>query len=359
MAYQNTSATDVSDLLDKLYTFATVTESWTGVYNEVTAAGPPEIRQIAMEISNCHLAMGTRDADLGLDKSGETDGYTSAALSSSLDSGPPYQYHSHPDSIVTSETDTDRIRCNDLGEPPFTNVWFFSGDGVGDVDYIHMVVQTAGERYSHFSVGIIDPVGQTHAEVAFCCSMYWEWWLSSFINNIPEDDTHKCGYFWGDDEEGQVFIPYSVSDPVLPAGFQDVSPNGLPFNGNNLTKIRERLIEDSDDWRQAAGRILDFLQPSYNQPTTGGTLMWGLPMLFRDTGSPRSHIMLGVLPGMRYARIDDVAPGTTLTYGTEEWVIFPFKRKGLRENVAASAGGSDPVDLINTIEWAFAYKKNT
>jgi hypothetical protein len=357
MAYQNTSATDVSDLLDKLYTFGTVTDgAWTGEYNEVTIVGPPEIRQIAMEVSNCHLAMGTRTADLNIDKAGETDGYTSAALSSSLDSGPPYQYHDHPDSIVTTETDNDRVRCNDLGEPPFINVWFFSG-GAGDVEYIHMVVQTAGERYSHFSVGIIDPVGQTHAECAFCCSMWWEWWLSSFTNNNPASDNHNCGYYWGDDEEGQVFIPHSVSDPVLPTGFQDVSPNGLPFNGSQLTTVMKRDWEDEDHWNPPSqGRILDFTLPSYNQPTTGGTVMWALPMLFRDTGSPRSHIMLGVLPGVRYARIDDVAPGTVLTYGSEEWVIFPFKRKGLRDNTVS---GSDPVDLVNTIEYGLAYKKNT
>jgi hypothetical protein len=35
VAYTNTSATDLDDLLDKLYTFAVTTDgSWSGIYNE-------------------------------------------------------------------------------------------------------------------------------------------------------------------------------------------------------------------------------------------------------------------------------------------------------------------------------------
>ena len=63
MAFTLTSATDVDDLLDKLYTFATVTDgAWTGVFNEDLGQ-----RQIGIEVSNCHIALGSIAAEIGID----------------------------------------------------------------------------------------------------------------------------------------------------------------------------------------------------------------------------------------------------------------------------------------------------
>src|SRR3989304_5021706 len=92
-----TAVTDLDDLLDKLYTFATVTDgTWTGVYNEDLARC-----QIGLSKGNCFVALGSRAADLGIDRGGGSiDSMVSMALSTSL-TGTNKQYWGHPGSLVT------------------------------------------------------------------------------------------------------------------------------------------------------------------------------------------------------------------------------------------------------------------
>lgn len=339
MAYQQTSATDYDDLLDKLVTFA-VADGWTQSFN---AAGPP--RQIGIYKDNCHIALGARSGENPVDKGGgQYDAVINAALSTSLTPALT-QYWNHPGSIVTTDTDADRIRVNDL-YGSLTNVWFFSG-GVGDMDYIHVVVQAGGERYTHFGFGILDALGQTHPNTAFACGGYYEWWDASTNCHNPESTYHEFGHL-ADENYAHIRIMANT----LPSGYPAA---GVYRTLNNMTLVMTRANADSDHWQSAIGKIMDFVFPVGNQLTTGGNIIYSIPWMFQESGSV-SHVWLGRLPGMRIANIAQHSPGATLDQGTDEWLIFPWKRKGLKENLF---GGGDPIQECNTAEYAWAYKKNT
>lgn len=422
MSYVLTSATDMDDLVDKIHTFGVTTDgAWTSIYNEDLAD-----RQIGIEVSNCHIGIGSTAADKSITEGAETDGKLSAALSTSLTVGNK-QFWGHPGSIVTTSTDLDRVICNDLGVPTWSNVWFFSGtdliaesmdsvaaggssyavsdtitltggtfsvatvlvvdvvsagavtaasivtpgnyttapgdpvaqgstsgSGTGatfnmtysssavDVDYIHVVIQSSAERYTHFSFGIIDGLGQSTADVAFACGMNYEWFISSAFNNNPTNSAHRVGYLGGENSNN-TFVPASV----LPAGY----PASAVFNRTSLTPTMTRGDAAVDHYNNGsiAGKILDFFLAADNQLTTGGTALHGLPWLFREADGS-SHVWLGNLPGMRLVNISNEAPGTEITQGSDTWVVFPWKRKGLRGDLS--------IDIVNTIEYGFAYKKN-
>jgi len=339
MAYQQTSATDYDDLLDKLVTFA-VADGWTQSYN---AAGPP--RQIGIYKGDCHISFGARSGENPYDRGGgQYDAVINAALATALLPGTPV-YYGHTGSIVTTDTDPDRIRINDL-YGSLTNVWFFSGGGA-DPDYIHVVVQAGGERYVHFGFGILDPLGQTHPDVVFAVGGYYEWWDASTNCHRPENSAHEFGHL-ADENYAQIRIQANT----LPSGYASA---GIYKTEGNMTLVMTRADQDSDHWAAQPGKILDFFFPVGNELTTGGTSLYSVPWLFQEAAAV-SHVYLGRLPGIRLSNIAQFAPATELTQGTDVWTIFPWKRKGLKENLAI---GGDPIQTCNTAEYAWALKKNT
>lgn len=338
MAYQQTSATDYDDLLDKLVTFA-VADGWTQSYN---AAGPP--RQIGIYKDNCHISWGARSGENPITEGADYDAVVNGALATALLPGSP-QYWGHTGSIVTTDTDADRIRVNDL-YGSLTNVWFFSGAG-GDPDYIHCIVQAGGERYTHFGFGILDPLGQTHPNVAFACGGYYEWWDGSTLCHRPEATGHDFGHLAGENY-AHIYVPSGV----LPVGYPAA---GIYRTEQQMTLAMTRADQNSDHWATAIGKIMDFVFPVSNQLTTGGTVLWSIPWLFQESVAGVSHVWLGRIPGMRLGNIANHSVSEVLDYGSDEWVIFPWKKKGLKANLST---GGDPIQTCNTAEYAWAYKKN-
>jgi len=342
MSYLQTTATDYNDLVDKVYSFAVSTDTWTGVYNAIADEGTE--RQIGIEKGNCHVAIGARSGENPIPKTPSgTEALVNMGLATALLSGSGQKkYYGQTGSLVLTATNAARILINDLGEPPFPNVWFFSGSSK---KHVHCVVQTSGERYTHFSFGILDAAGQTHPDVAYAVSAYYEWWPNGTTSNDPSASVHSIGHIA--ESECHVFVPSGVT----PGGF---TPSGNAVYANTqLSPTMTRVRQSSDHYSTAVGAILDFFFAIGNESTTGGTPLFGLPVLFQETAAA-SHILLGYLPDVRLVNMGQHTPGETLLYGTEEWLVFPWKRKGLRANLV---GGGSPVATANTAEYGFAYKK--
>lgn len=338
MSYQLTSATDINNLLDKLATFATAA-GWTVDYN---AAGPP--RQIGLHLGNCAIALGGRTSEMSLTHVvGSTtyyDAVMSMALSTSITPG-NQAFWGHPGSLVTTESDTDRIRVNDL-YGSFSNVWFFSDDA----SFIHAIVQMENDRYTHFGFGVLDKVGMTHSDIGWAAGQYHEWWPNGTSSNDPESTSHFFGQL-AREAGSHVYIPSGV----LPSGY----PAAGVYKGSSyLTLVMTRANADSDHWASSTGKLLDFFMPVHNQLTTGGTVLYGVPWLMQESSSGLSHVYLGHLPNFRIANIEQYSPAEELTYGSDTWMIFPWKRKGLRENMF---NGLNPLPAANTAEYAWAIKK--
>jgi hypothetical protein len=210
-----------------------------------------------------------------------------------------------------------------------------------------MVVQSAGERYTHFSFGIVDALGQTHSDVAFCCGMVWEWWLTSNYAYNPGATQHDLGYI-GNEGHINTYVPSGV----LPSGY----PSAGVYNESSITLTLTRGNSASVHYDAQPGKINDFFLATENQLTTGGTALVALPWFFLEGGSPNSHVYLGNLPGIRLINMSSYAPAEEITQGSDTWTVFPWKRKGLRSDTGISPESGHPV---NTIEYGFAYKKNT
>lgn len=349
MAYQNTTITSAEDFLDKLYTFATATAGWTGVFNLTTDISP-NYRQIGIEKGNCHLVMGGRSTDAAIARTPSgTDTILSAALCTAIVNTNPNRtyFGAHTGTLVTGAGDTDRVRLNDMGELSSNNVWFFSGAG-GDPDYIHAIVQCSAERYAHLGFGIIDALGMTHASCAFLCGTYFEWWPNGTQSNNPQDANHVIGHYVDQTLNGiQVYVPAGV----LPGGY----PASAVFNYTQITGVMTRTNAPSGHYSASSGFINDFFLAINNAAVTGGTVGYALPIFLQEASSGTSHVALGVIPGIRSVSIGNHTPAEILQYGSENWVIFPLKRKGARSEIV---GGANPIATANSIEYALMYKKN-
>jgi len=339
MSYTLTSATDWRDLLDKISTFV-VADSWTEEYDN----GSSTDKQIAFSKGNCHVAIGEQASQNPMTpEAGWSDARLYSALGTSIDTGNEY-FYGHPGSPVTGVTDGDRVILNDLAAA-LSNVWLFSGPGTGP-DYCHVVMQTAGDRYSHFSFGELDPLGMSTPDVGYLCSMYYEFWPAGPANNPLESYGHTYGHFFTANALANV-----LANTLPASGF----PSAGVLVDTDFTPSFTIGDQDSDHYASLSGKFLDFFLPVSNQLVTGGTALHPIPV-FCQSSDNITHCFLGILPGVRLVDISNHTPGSSLTFGSEEWVVFPFKRKGIADNLNI---GGDPQDDANTLSYGLAYKKNT
>ena len=202
MAFLQTTSTGWRDLLAIIRSFA-VGQGWSVSYDQITAKG-----QLGLSKLNCHVAIGslrnsgdTADANVfsrtdSVNGGTLTDSIIGLALGTSLTASNT-KYWGHPGSIVTTNTDGDLVQVNDL-TGPFSNVWLFSDTGG---NYIHIVVQSALERYTSFSFGNLDVKGATVPRCGYTTGMFHTWWPNNavFSNNTAYDanDPGDASHLWG------------------------------------------------------------------------------------------------------------------------------------------------------------------
>jgi hypothetical protein len=350
MAFQQTSSSDWRDLLSIIKSFATG-QGWTVVYDSISSKG-----QLGIEKGSCHLAIGstrnsadTADANLfnrnDLINGGTVpDAMIVGALGSSLTAGNTH-YWGHPGSIVTTFNDIDAVDINDL-VGPFANVWLYS-DSTGS--YIHVVVQSGADKYTHFSFGNIDKKGKSHPDVGFfvgCNYIFWPNSSSISSGYAPNDFSsglHICGTFF-EGGSAQIFLPDDVVDSTY--GFT----NGA-FATNSFLKVLTRGNNISYHEANASGWILDYTLAYANEPVTGGVPLSPIPCIYTQGGL---HSYLGELPDVRLCNIDNLNPGQEIVFGSDVWQVFPYKRKGSQNN---TFDGVDPLQYLNTNVVGLAYKK--
>ncbi len=343
MAFLQTTATGLNDLLNVLHTFLVPSGgdgTWTDEYNELVTP----YRQMSVSKGNCHIAFGSETTTVDTDHSGQTDSAISGALATSITSNTGSEtYAGHTGSIVTSETDGDRTLCNDLGES-YNNVWLMSG--TTPVSYCHMIVQVSGERYTHMSFGIADPLDQTHTDCPYLVALDHEWWTDSVQANDPGSGSHNVGHYCENNMQVGIW-----DTNVLPIGF---GPAAGFYNGRNVALNMHRVTNPSEHYAVGSGAINDYFMALDNQTVTGGTPMFGLPILFAEDISPSEGVWLGNIPDVRMVNILSHSPGETIKFGSEEWIVFPLKRKGGLDEVD---GGSSEIATANTSKLGLAYKK--
>ncbi len=341
MTYTTTTATDVKDLLGKIRDFA-VTDGWTAAYDDVASNG-----RLGLSKGNCKVSFQSANLTRTDEVNGGTlnDSRIRMALCTAF-AGGVTTYWGHTGSLCTGDGDVDTVETIDL-YGPFANVWLFSNAAE---THVHVVVQSASNRYSHLSFGIVDEHGLSQPDVAYVAGNNYVWWPdnSDFTSNNscdfnwPGSSAHNIGYFMEGNQN--VFIPDGLLDPSL--GFAD---------GDVMTRsiwgTHNRGWTASESWQNSSSRWADFFLGVNNDVTTGGVPLTTLPLIYSN-GS--NYVFLGSLPDLRLVNMGSLSPAQEIVYGSDTWMVFPMKQKGER---AATNYGANPEPRCNSIEYGFAFKK--
>lgn len=339
MSYLLTSATDADDLLAEIRDFA-VLDGWVTDYD---TAGRLGLSKGVCKVSFQNYATTVTDANTSavLDEN-----FLRMSLAETF-AGGVTTYHSHTGSLATADADADAIITNDL-EGPFSNVWLFSNAAE---TFINVVIQCSPYRFAFISFGILDDHALDQPDVAYVAGHNYVWWADQAgvspdgnrAYNWPASTEHKIGFFC--DGNQQVRIPDTLLDPAL--GFTD----GTFITRTSLQSSHNRGDEPTDAYANANGLWLDFFQTTSNDLTTGGVPLSLLPVFYIES---EGHVFLGDYPDVRLVNMTNLEEGQELTYGSETWVVFPMKQKGL---FADSNFGGSPQLVTNSINYGLAFKK--
>jgi len=329
MQLLNTSATDFNDMLDELYTFLTG-NGWTGSHT-------PGSGSATLINSNGHTFALTTTT------TARTDVFTGAFTDQFL-------RITYDRTIVGGAAgQSGQAAANDMFGP-FPNLWFVTDDAA---TYCHVIAQCSAARYGHASFGDLDNKGIHSENLPFTAAMYWQFWCNStnYSNsngdgnpfNYPSSGTHLVPYL-DSSSNTKIGIPDGLLDPTL--FFTDGPIIDTALRG--LCDREYTITTNSDN----SARLLDYFCVVENKAFTGGVVLSPIPaMSVASTNDVQAYI--GDFPGVALVNMQGLSPGQTLTFGDEEWLVFPFKQYGLQE---AAKFGNNPLPFPNSWRYGFAYK---
>lgn len=353
------------DILDGLYTFA-VANGWTGQYN--TATGSGTTNQIAMSRGNCLMSIGAE----GTANTTIMDALTQAAVplerirfmtNSAFLTNQTYNGHTRGDNNL-DDGDDDYPYIDDLvGE---TEVHLYAnGDGTitNRSTYIHGFIRASdGLRWSGFSFGLLDKIGFTTPDIAYCVVNRYTWWADRLDPvNSAENDLHQpsstINIWMGGPDWYTLRIPSGVLDTSFgyPAGDNVFSHNitgrndnlGIFLSTSNTTAGRINNIVRRDQRTGNATDTVSGLIQAYNstqsQNTTGGHPMWSIPVIVFGPNTIRTYI--GEIPDLRLIDARSLNPEEEFQQGSDTWQAFPWCRAGLDMNTRL---GSQPLLVPNS-----------
>jgi hypothetical protein len=315
VAYETGSASDVADLVNKLFTFATglTTKPW--VQDELSTL------QGTLHLDDCYVTFkwsnnpGEEHA-LGVFNS---TGYSSSTPADDMPGDSGCGDASNIDYYQERHVNFTDGEGND-NAGPFNAYHFFAGEG--DNPYVYAVVESVAGVYRHFGFGNLEKTGDwTGGEFAY--AHYWgayedEPWrdrhavmLDATENNRPDkaasmrveglpgqDPTSK----WG------VFIDsYYAND----AGDDTAGNPRVPLAGTART-----------------GGLTHYL--GWIRASKNGAYVPLIPIIafYRDREpTPEEWMWLGQMPGVFVVNIANFSPGDEFTRGGDTYKVFPLVRK--------------------------------
>lgn len=230
---------------------------------------------------------------------------------------------------VTVTGQSSRVISNDfLG--PYSNYWLFSGV-MGEPKYIHFIVQKANGRFCHLSFGNLDKKSATYTGGAFLTGMWWNWWFDSntpptSVSSGKGSDIAGAHQFFGDATENVSFATYNIFMGDLQASPAVIHNNAL-FGNDRLTALMARSSKaySLSVLNSSLARWLHpifFLGPS---PINGTSAIFEIPVLWWNSTDQRNRF-LGTIPGMRYVSMIGRSEVEAVSFVSDDYVIYPFKK---------------------------------
>lgn len=293
MAYQTGTALSVDDLLDKIRVFAEglgwTTDAWSSGTNSALTLHNPDQHYFRLYAESStdsipatnpapriYCAIGTGFSGAILDPSDYT-------ASNGL-FGPFHKYH------------------------------FF-----GTVEYVHVVIEIDPGIFAHLGIGVMQKTwAYQGGEYVYGTSWNHAWvdGSYSYYNNVSsrhclplESDYYYASYTDRIRVDVEGISPYYFH-PVYTGSAE---PDGVFYSSVPLGSQYTSL---GTWWYDYSPNTLNGIAP-----------MYPIVMGIRATGG--KHYFVGSVRDMRWLRCDYITPSDTITYGTDDWMVFPVKRKAL------------------------------
>lgn len=321
MAYETASATGPNDLLDKLRAFA-LANGWTIDYHgpRTNAGGASQgngLNALAVTKAGCSWVL-----------------YHSSAGDSNLP-GPRIALYTYPGPWVASAgTDAQANLspipfCTNMGGP-YVGYHFFTDSTRA---YLHVAVEVAAGRFSHFHLGHFDRVAASGV-AAYATALVWDM-RSSEINN------QNSGYHnvpW----DGNSNFSVNVAGGAIRADSDGTVPRYLRLNES----ASSAAVEARGGFRASivgsfGHGILGLMRPS---AITGRAILVPCLVTVSRSGNENLQSILGTPYDLRLVRIDNLAPGEVMTIGSDQWKTFPIVRK------------NGPLGMENSANYGYAYR---
>lgn len=346
MSYQTGSAADLPSLMTIIKDFA-LAEGWT--IGKYVTSGTIANNLLFMSKGQCFVALQgvtvsmqdwTTGANVPINDN-RLRGALATSLNNSLNT-----YFGHPGSAVTAATSAERIEINDLAGP-FTSYHLFSDPTVSD--YINVVVQTAPDRWQHFGFGNLDKGTFTHSGAGYITGISRAW-----VPNRSGSITSNSGVGFnkpGHTKTGFVFglKDNDLSDPANEGSDRVAhiyAPDALPLTAGWTAMLGQGWSSNSDTNSNFINNCRFFSTPLsslYSQLTNRGTLnahvgrnfatsfsgvapMFGLPVIYKNS-SVSASCYVGDFPNVRQVNMEGLLDAQTLTFGADEWMVFPCGRQ--------------------------------
>lgn len=276
-------------------------------------------------------------------------------------------------SNATSNASADATSCHVANMGYTFSAWhIFSDPSVSD--HIHVVAQFSNgvnsDCYTHFSFGALDKHGMGHTGVVYATGSPKRGYSAG-----PEQ-TNQCGDWNGGTYartrtifNGEVAYSYStffnsknslvyIIDPTVspvPAGWPLANTlldqtNVLHVLSNTSTSINPYNPAQRSNY-SASYKWSAHHQFTTPQPYSGAVSMGPLPFWLMQGLTASSQVMyLGTFPNVRTCSMESYADGASITYASEEWILFPVLRQTPWNQMQV-------LDVVSSGRSGFAYKK--
>lgn len=294
MGYSTGSASNVSDLLSSIRSFA-IAEGWTA------------------DTSVASRSDGTAGDAFNITK-GSISGafYSQTSGASASDPGNfmgtyTYPSYSGGSGNMAQSNPSAKILTNGIGAGPFVAHHLF-----GYTNHIHVVVETISGTFKHFGLGMVEKHGAVTSGVYNYASR-WNYAAGS-VNNVASA-THGIAFdaLEGTGRLGQSLSVRADSDAISNRYFDPL------VSGANTNRVICGWRNSSDSPLYGVGNEM----PASS--LTGRTIIY--PFMLSVARGSGMFSPIGFAPDLRFVRLDNFNPGDVLTIASDDWMLFPLIRK--------------------------------
>lgn len=322
MPYETGTATNLQDLLNKLGTFAGA-NGWTIHFSGARTGGAG---------SSGHALILSRGVVQGILRSNNSAGSTS-------DPGPYLEalLWSGAYTAASTETQPDRSGATNANwmTGPYVAYHFFASALAAPRPYLHVALEVQSGIFRHFGIGQLRQFGAfTNGAYVFNTNQSF---ASTQILNA-DNGAHSWPFEGGNSAA-------NVQNSIVRADFGGVSPRYCQSNTSSDAVGRLWC-----GWRTASlyGSFNSLALSAPSGFTGRSPLFPHLCFVQADTVDNLRH-PVGFPDDFRFIRIDNFAPGDTITLGADTWRVFPVVRKN-----PAVVG---PTGVQNSWFYGYAYRQ--